>query len=105
MTLLYSHPDEPSSNTSLKVCSLYRPEIDGLRALAVIAVIVNHFNPDLLPNGFWGVDIFFVISGFVVTSSLSGKPNTSWKDYLLTFYAKRVKRLIPALVICITVTA
>jgi len=50
--------------------SFYRPEIDGLRAIAVIAVIINHFNPDLISRGFLGVDIFFVISGFVVTSSL-----------------------------------
>ena len=50
--------------------SRYRPEIDGLRAFAVIAVIINHFNKAILPNGYLGVDIFFVISGFVITSSL-----------------------------------
>ena len=48
----------------------YRPEIDGIRALAVIAVIINHFNRDILPSGYLGVDVFFVISGFVITSSL-----------------------------------
>ena len=89
----------PSSRTS------YRPEIDGLRALAVIAVIVYHFNSDLLPSGFLGVDIFFVISGFVVTSSLTGKPAQSWSQYLLNFYARRVKRLIPALVFCVVITS
>ena len=47
----------------------YRPEIDGLRAFAVVTVIINHFNKALLPNGYLGVDIFFVISGFVITSS------------------------------------
>ena len=50
--------------------SHYRPEIDGIRAFAVIAVIINHFNEDLLPGGYLGVDIFFVISGYVITSSL-----------------------------------
>ncbi len=107
MTLPCSRPDpdETAINKPLTFPSSYRPEIDGLRALAIIAVIINHFNADLLPNGFLGVDIFFVISGFVVTSSLSGKPNTSWKNYLLTFYTKRIKRLIPALVICVIVTA
>jgi peptidoglycan/LPS O-acetylase OafA/YrhL len=48
----------------------YRPEIDGLRAVAVIAVIVNHFSKDTLPSGYLGVDIFFVISGFVITGSI-----------------------------------
>tara|TARA_B100000989_G_scaffold200617_1_gene151699 strand:+ start:627 stop:827 length:201 start_codon:yes stop_codon:yes gene_type:complete len=52
---------------------LYRPEIDGLRAIAVIAVIINHFNKEILPSGYLGVDIFFVISGYVITSSLSNK--------------------------------
>ena len=46
--------------------SAYRPEIDGLRAFAVIAVIINHFNQDALPGGYLGVDIFFVISSFIV---------------------------------------
>ena len=50
--------------------SRYRPEIDGLRAFAVVSVIINHFNKVILPGGYLGVDIFFVISGFVITSSL-----------------------------------
>ena len=49
----------------------YRAEIDGLRAFAVTAVIINHFNKDIIPHGYLGVDMFFVISGFVITSSLS----------------------------------
>jgi len=48
----------------------YRPKIDGLRAFAVLAVIVNHLNKKILPSGYLGVDIFFVISGYVITSSL-----------------------------------
>ena len=48
----------------------YRPEIDGLRAIAIVAVIINHFNSSILPGGFLGVDIFFVISGYVITKSL-----------------------------------
>jgi len=48
----------------------YRPEIDGLRAVAVLAVVANHLNASFLQGGFLGVDIFFVISGYVVTSSL-----------------------------------
>ena len=55
----------------------YRPEIDGLRAVAVVAVIINHFNKSILPSGYLGVDIFFVISGFVITGSLGRHAATS----------------------------
>ena len=53
----------------------YRKDIDGLRALAVLAVIVNHFNERLLPGGYLGVDVFFVISGFVILTSLASRPD------------------------------
>jgi peptidoglycan/LPS O-acetylase OafA/YrhL len=84
----------------------YRPEIDGLRAIAVIAVIIFHFQPEIIPNGFLGVDIFFAISGFVVTSSLvKSLPIESVRDFLLSFYVRRIKRLMPALVTCVVITA
>jgi len=51
----------------------YRPEIDGLRAVAIAAVITHHFSDRLLPGGFLGVDMFFVISGYVITASLIGQ--------------------------------
>jgi len=76
----------------------YRPEIDGLRAFAVIAVIINHVNKELLPSGYLGVDIFFVISGYVITRSLHGRPSKGFKDFIGGFYERRVKRLIPALI-------
>ena len=75
----------------------YRPEIDGLRAFAVIAVIINHFNKNILPGGYLGVDIFFVISGYVITSSLAGRKNKNFLDFLIGFYERRIKRLVPAL--------
>jgi peptidoglycan/LPS O-acetylase OafA/YrhL len=78
--------------------SPYRSEIDGLRAFAVVAVIINHFNKDLLPSGYLGVDIFFVISGYVITSSLANHRSESFGDFFLGFYARRLKRLVPALV-------
>ena len=79
---------------------LYVKEIDGLRALAVIAVIINHINYSVLPSGYLGVDIFFVISGFVITLSLSKKNKSSnfW-HFISGFYSKRIKRLIPNLTI------
>ena len=75
----------------------YRPEIDGLRAFAVLAVIINHFSKDILPGGYLGVDIFFVISGYVITSSLHGRYSQSFRDFISGFYERRIKRLVPAL--------
>ena len=83
----------------------YRPEIDGLRAFAVIAVIINHFNRDLLPGGYLGVDIFFVISGYVITSSLYERPAKSFKDFVTGFYERRVKRLVPALAFFVAIAS
>lgn len=85
--------------------SSYRPEIDGLRALAVVAVIINHFNKQILPSGYLGVDIFFVISGFVITSSLAGRPSKNFGDFLMGFYFRRIKRLVPALVLFVLITS
>jgi len=82
----------------------YRPEIDGLRALAVIAVIIDHFNKALLPSGYLGVDIFFVISGYVISSSLYNSSAKSFGDFITGFYSRRLKRLVPALVVCILAT-
>lgn len=85
--------------------SKYRPEIDGLRAFAVAAVIINHFNKDLLPSGYLGVDIFFVISGYVITSSLAGRKSKNFLDFLSGFYERRIKRLVPALVVFVLITS
>ncbi len=75
----------------------YRAEIDGFRAFAVIAVIINHFNKDFLPSGYLGVDIFFVISGYVITSSLIEKNNKNFFEFIIAFYKRRIRRLFPAL--------
>ena len=83
----------------------YRPEIDGLRAFAVIAVIINHFNKSLLPGGYLGVDIFFVISGFVITSSLYKRPSKNFQDFITGFYERRIKRLVPALSVFVFITS
>ena len=84
----------------------HRNDIDGLRALAVIAVILFHLDdgPQWLPGGFIGVDVFFVISGYVVTGSLLRSRPPTTTEYFLAFYARQLKRLSPALVLvtCIT---
>ena len=85
--------------------SAYRPEIDGLRALSVLAVLVNHLDSTWLPGGFLGVDIFFVISGYVVTSSLLVHQESSWLNFLVLFYRRRFRRLLPALIVNVTVVA
>ncbi|TXD74262.1 acyltransferase family protein [Aequorivita antarctica] len=82
----------------------YSKAIDGLRALAVIAVILNHFNNSILPSGFLGVDIFFVISGFVITASLVKRKDGDVSSYIKNFYKRRIKRLYPALIFCICIT-
>jgi len=76
----------------------YRPEIDGLRAVAVLAATFNNFWEEILPCGYLGVDMFAVISGYVITASLYGREQNSLREFLTTFYSRRCKRLIPALV-------
>jgi peptidoglycan/LPS O-acetylase OafA/YrhL len=98
-----ANPVAPSTSNSR--VSKYRPEIDGLRAFAVVAVIINHFNKDLLPSGYLGVDIFFVISGYVITSSLADRKSKNFLDFLTGFYERRIKRLVPALVVFVLITS
>jgi peptidoglycan/LPS O-acetylase OafA/YrhL len=80
------------------------PAIDGLRAVAVIAVLLYHLRPGLLPGGFVGVDIFFVISGFVVSLSIPPGEIRGIGGLLRFFYGRRVVRILPALLICIFTT-
>lgn len=83
----------------------YVPHIDGLRAIAVLAVIVFHLDPAWLPGGFTGVDVFFVISGFVVSASVHRLPPLPLGPSLLRFYARRIRRIAPALLTCLLLTA
>ncbi|WP_245950708.1 acyltransferase family protein [Saccharothrix carnea] len=73
-----------------------RLDIQGLRALAVGLVVVYHLRPDWLPGGFVGVDVFFVISGFLIIGTLTGEVRRTGRVGLLDFYARRVRRLLPA---------
>ncbi|WP_434606676.1 acyltransferase [Pseudomonas sp. D2-30] len=74
----------------------YRPDIDGLRAVAVIAVFIHHLNASLLPGGFVGVDIFFVISGFLITSQVFSEIQQNTFS-MKRFYQRRINRIVPAL--------
>ena len=76
----------------------YRPDIDGLRALAVLPVVLFHIDPGLMPGGFLGVDIFFVISGYLISSILY-REQAQGTFSLTVFYARRVRRLFPALLL------
>ena len=82
----------------------YYPAIDGLRAIAVAAVVLFHLKAGLLNGGFVGVDIFFVISGFVVSLSMQRANVNRLSSFTALFYARRLLRIAPALVVCLLVT-
>ncbi|WP_374315738.1 acyltransferase family protein [Microbacterium sp.] len=80
--------------------------LDGLRAVAVVLVVVYHlFPPALVPGGFVGVDVFFVISGFLITSLLLREHDATGRIRLGAFWVRRARRLLPALVLVVTVCA
>jgi peptidoglycan/LPS O-acetylase OafA/YrhL len=81
----------------------YRPDIDGLRAVAVLSVLVFHLNPAWLPGGYVGVDVFFVISGYLITSIIYGEQN-SGQFSLSRFYQRRIARIFPLFFIVLAVT-
>jgi len=82
----------------------YRRDITGLRSIAIIPVVAFHAGALFLPGGFIGVDVFYVISGFLITTLLVNEAETSGRIRLGTFWAKRVRRLVPALVVVIAVS-
>ena len=78
--------------------------IQGLRAIAVIAVIIFHYNDNILPSGYLGVDLFFIISGFIITRQLSLIKIEKISEYLFYFYNSRYKRIFPALTVFLILT-
>lgn len=85
-----------NSGSLVPALSKWRDDITGLRALAVIPVVIYHAFPELIPGGFFGVDIFFVISGFLISNIIFKGFETgtfSWRE----FYARRVRRIVPNL--------
>ena len=83
--------------------SAYRPFLDGLRAVAVLGVLVYHLNRNWLPGGFLGVDIFFVLSGYLITMLLLNEHRKTGRIHLPTFWARRIRRLLPALLVLLVV--
>jgi peptidoglycan/LPS O-acetylase OafA/YrhL len=75
----------------------YQPALDGLRALSVIAVILYHAGIDWIPGGFIGVEVFFVVSGFLITSLMIDEQHVSGTVSLKQFWIRRARRLLPAL--------
>jgi peptidoglycan/LPS O-acetylase OafA/YrhL len=79
----------------------YRPELDGLRGVAILLVLVHHLHHEILPGGFLGVDVFFVLSGYLITSLLLQEWSRSGTISLRRFYARRALRLLPALALIV----
>ncbi|MDN5718208.1 MAG: acyltransferase, partial [Janibacter sp.] len=79
----------------------YLAGLDGLRALAVVAVVIFHLDPAWLPGGFLGVDIFFVISGFLITTLLVRERRDTGRVDLRGFWTRRARRLLPALLVVV----
>jgi peptidoglycan/LPS O-acetylase OafA/YrhL len=82
----------------------YLPGLDGLRALAVLAVLLYHANVSWTPGGFLGVDLFFVLSGFLITSLLLGELRARGRVDLKRFWLRRARRLLPAVAVVIAAT-
>ena len=94
-------PDEtPPSVGEHNLRPSYRPDIDGLRAVAILAVVAFHLSPDVVRGGFLGVDVFFVISGFLISTIIfKSLENDSFS--FLEFYAHRIRRIFPGLILVI----
>jgi peptidoglycan/LPS O-acetylase OafA/YrhL len=84
--------------------SSYRPDIDGLRAIAVLSVVMFHFAHSALPGGYLGVDIFFVLSGYLITQIIHGEI-VAGRFTISGFYERRVRRIVPALLLVLACSA
>ncbi|MBK8072668.1 MAG: acyltransferase [Ramlibacter sp.] len=87
------------------MAQVHFPGIDALRGLAVLAVIAYHADHGWLSGGFVGVDVFFVISGYVISHAMVGVRDLGPGSFLASFYARRVGRIVPALLVCLLVTS
>lgn len=92
-----------ATHASQEAGTAYRPDIDGLRAVAVLAVVAFHAFPERLPGGFVGVDVFFVISGFLISNIIIRGIEAGTFSYR-DFYARRIRRIFPALIFVLATT-
>ncbi|MDZ5078540.1 acyltransferase family protein [Nesterenkonia sp. HG001] len=95
----------PSMSGRSRRGSRFQPEIQGLRALAVLLVVAYHFWPERLPGGYVGVDVFFVISGYLITAHLFKEAARTGTLKLGQFWARRIRRLLPLSLLVLLVTA
>jgi peptidoglycan/LPS O-acetylase OafA/YrhL len=91
-------PVSAQADINLSPAIRYRPDIDGLRAIAVLSVVGFHAFPNVIKSGFVGVDIFFVISGFLITSIIL-RELLEERFSFVSFYDRRIKRIFPALIV------
>ncbi|MDQ0075257.1 peptidoglycan/LPS O-acetylase OafA/YrhL [Arthrobacter oryzae] len=97
-------PDRPEAPSPTSKRPAPRRDIQGLRTVAVGLVIIYHIWPQVLPGGFVGVDVFFVISGFLIVGSLVREVETTGRIAVGSFYAKRIRRLLPAATLVLLAT-
>jgi peptidoglycan/LPS O-acetylase OafA/YrhL len=95
----------PSSEIhAVSASKAYRPDIDGIRAVAVTAVLLFHCGLAMFPGGYVGVDIFFVISGYLITGHLAAEIAVNGRVSIAKFYERRIRRIVPALVVVLIIT-
>src|SRR5690349_15019417 len=82
--------------------SAFRPDVEGLRAVAIGLVVLSHAGVPFAAGGYVGVDVFFVISGFLITRLLTGELARTHTVSLAAFYARRIRRLLPQAVLAVT---
>lgn len=94
----------PTTSTATPRRSGFRPDIQGLRAIAVMLVLLYHSGVSALSGGYVGVDVFFVISGFLITTHLLEPLARDGRIRFGTFYAKRARRILPAALAVVVLT-
>lgn len=91
-------PQETNISQLTQLHPAYRPDIDGLRAIAILCVLIFHAFPSFIRGGFIGVDIFFVISGYLISFIIFRNVEANSFSFL-DFYARRIRRIFPSLVL------